>query len=203
MAVSAVTPADIQVRPPVGVPLTTGLGYMTAMSHVSHDAMTALASVEVPALLAAYDFSGIDVLVDVAGGHGRVVTAVLKAYPTLRGVLFDVPSVVEGARPAMATLGLGHRCRAEGGDVFVRVPGGGDAYILKHALQRWDEGRVVAVLDNIHAALQGRRGKVLLLETLRDGAEDQWRALCAAAGFEVTRVVRTGSALSVVEAEAV
>jgi hypothetical protein len=180
----------------------------------------------VPAVLGAYDFTGVDVLVDVAGGHGRVLTSILKAYPLMRGVLLDLPYVVEGARPLIAELGLGHRCRAEAGDMFTRVPDGGDAYLMKHILHDWDDPRALASLENIRTAMYGRRGKVILVESViepgrgtdpgvfsdyemlqltggRERTEQQFRELLADAGFELTRVIATRSPLSVLEADAI
>jgi hypothetical protein len=208
-----------------GLPVFDHIGRTPELSEVFNDAMTALSAVVVPAVLESYDFSGIDVLVDVAGGHGRVLTSVLKAYPMMRGVLFDLPYVVEGARPVIDGLGLGHRCRAEAGDMFTRVPDGGDAYIMKHIIHDWDDARATVILENIRSAMHGRPGKVILVESviepgnspdfgkfidyemlqLTGGLErtgEQFRALLAGAGFRLTRIVKTASPLSVLEAEA-
>lgn len=159
-------------------------------------------------------------------GHGRVPTSVLNAYPKMRGVLFDLPYVVEGARPLIAELGLGHRCRAEAGDMFAGVPASGDAYIMKHIIHDWDDAPALAILGNIRQAMHGRRGKVILIESViddgnqadlgkfidyetlqltggRERTEEQFRALFAEAGFHLTRIVPTKSPLSIVEAEAI
>lgn len=208
-----------------GLPVFDHIGRTPELSEVFNDAMTSMSAMVVPAVLEAYDFSGIGVLVDVAGGHGKVVTSVLKAYPTMKGVLFDLPYVVEGARPAIGALGLQSRCRAEAGDMFQAVPAGGDAYIMKHIIHDWADDRALAILRNIRAAMQDGRGRVILLESViepgverdlgkfidyemllmtggRERSEADFRALLSRAGFELTRVVRTKSPLSVVEAEA-
>ena len=207
-----------------GLPVFDHIAQTPELAEVFNNAMTAMSEAVVPAVLEAYDFSGIDVLVDVAGGHGRVLTSVLKAYPKMRGVLFDVPYVVEGARPIIAGLGLGHRCRAEAGDMFMRVPESGDAYVMKHVIHDWDDARATAILSNIHEAMHGRRGKVILIESVllpgsepdmgkfvdyemlqmtggRERTETEFRTLLAGAGFSLIRVVRTASPLSVIEAE--
>jgi hypothetical protein len=183
------------------------IGRVPEVPEVFNGKVTSQRAMVVPAVLEAYDFSGIEVLVDVAGGHGKVLTSVLKAYPTMRGVLFDLPFVVEGARPAIRALGLQSRCRAEAGDMFQAVPAGGDAYIMKHIIQDWDDEGALAILVNVRAAMHGGRGKVLLLESVaepggHERSEPDFRALLARAGFELTRVVRTTSPLSIVEAEA-
>jgi hypothetical protein len=210
---------------PARLPVFDYFGRTPELSEVFNEAMTSLSAMVVPAVLEAYDFSGIGMLVDVAGGHGKVLTSVLKAYPTMKGVLFDLPYVVEGARPVIDALGLQGRCRAEGGDMFAAVPAGGDAYVMKHIVHDWDDERALALLRNVRAALRDGRGRVLLIESViepdgqrspvtfadyemlmlagsRERSEADFRALLAAAGFELTRVVQTKSPLSVVEAEA-
>lgn len=208
-----------------GLPVFEHIGRTPELSEVFNDAMTSLSEIVIPAVIEAYDFSGIDVLVDVAGGHGRVLTSILRAYPKMRGVVFDLPYVVEGARPAIAQLGLGHRCRAEGGDMFAGVPASGDAYIMKHIIHDWDDDRALAILRNIRAAIAERPGKVISIESVigpgngpdlgklidyemlqmtggLERTEQQFRALFARAGFRLTRVVKTRAPLAVVEGEA-
>jgi hypothetical protein len=196
------------------------------LSEVFNGAMSALTDLVVPAVLEAYDFAEIDVLVDVGGGHGRALTTILKAYPRMRGVLLDLPYIVEGARPLIAALGLGHRCRAEAGDMFTRVPDGGDAYLLTNVLGGRDDARALAILQSVRAAFYGRRGTVILVEPViepgrrpgldafldyeglqvtggRERTAQEFRELLADAGFALTRVVATRSPLSVIEAEAI
>lgn len=223
---SSVKTGETAVDKVTGVPVFEHFARTPALSEVFNHAMTSMSSVVIPAVLEAYDFAGIDKLVDVAGGHGRVLTSILMAYPRMSGVLFDLPYVVEGARPEIARLDLGHRCRAEAGDMFAGVPAGGDAYIMKHIIHDWDDERAIAILRNIRTALGDTlRGKVLLLESViepgnapdmgkfidlemllmtggRERTEEEFRALFAAAGFELTRIIRTNSPLSIVEAEA-
>lgn len=225
-ALHAVRTGQPAVEYVTGLQVFDHIGRTPELSEVFNNAMTAFSAVVIPAVIEAYDFSGIDVLVDVAGGHGRVLTSVLHAYPTMRGVLFDLPYVVEGARPVIAKLGLGHRCRAEAGDMFAAVPASGDAYIMKHIIHDWDDTRALAILGNIRQAMNGRSGKVILIESViddrnqrdpgkfidyemlqltggRERTEDQFRALFAEVGFHLTRIVPTKSPLSVVEAEAI
>jgi hypothetical protein len=176
----------------------------------------------IPAVLDAYDFSGIATLVDIAGGHGRILTSILQKYPAMRGVLFDLDHVIAGAVPRIEELGLSDRCRALPGDFFAAVPEGGDAYIMKHIIHDWDDDRAAAILGNIRKAMN-RGGRVILLEAVvlpgnqpdfakvidlemlllpggRERTEGEFRALFARAGFELTRIVPTQSPLSVIEA---
>src|SRR5438132_1031201 len=90
----------------------------------------------IDAALKAYDFSGIGTLVDVAGGHGMVLTAVLQKYSAMKGILCDLAEVIPGAQQRIRSLNLENRCRAEVADFFKSVPAGGDAYIMKHIIDR-------------------------------------------------------------------
>jgi C-methyltransferase len=90
---------------------------------VFNDAMTALSTVDSAAVAEAYDYSGIETLVDVGGGHGFLLTALLRANTSLRGILYDLPHVVEGAADRFPREGLGDRCAVVGGDFFEANPG--------------------------------------------------------------------------------
>ena len=193
------------------------------LSEIFNNAMTGFSGDVAPAALDAYDFAGIDVLVDVAGGHGKVLTSILQHYPHMRGILFDVPHVIAGAAPLIDAAGVADRCATVGGDFFQEVPEG-TAYIMKHIIHDWDDARARTILQNIRAKLQGKKnGRVLLLEAVlqagnapdlgklidlemlmmpggRERSELEFRALFTSAGFELTRVVPTRSSLSIIEA---
>jgi hypothetical protein len=197
-----------------------------AFSKVFNDAMTSMSALAIPAALDVFDFSDIRVLVDVAGGHGRVLTSILQRNPAMRGVLFDLEHVVAGAGPLIAESGVADRCTTMSGDFFKAVPPGGDAYIMKHIIHDWDDERCRTILRNVHHALAGvPNGRVILLESVvqtgnapdfaklidmemllipggRERTADEFRTLFASAGFELTRIVPTASALSVIEAAA-
>ena len=205
------------------MPLFDYLAKDAAYSQVFNDAMTTLSAPVVAAALEAYDFSGIGLLVDVAGGHGEVLMSILKQQPGTRGVRADRAHVVEGARPRIASAGLADRCTAVACDFFTAVPEGGDVYIMKHIIHDWDNARATTILKNIHRAMGARRGRVVLLESVisstsepdlgkfidiemlalpggRERSESEFRALFEGAGFTLTKVVPTKSPLSVVEA---
>lgn len=206
-----------------GMPVFEYLAKNPEYSKVFNDAMTALSAPVIGAALEAYDFSQIGVLVDVAGGHGEVLMSILKKYANVRGVLTDVGHVIDGAKPRIEAAGLSDRCQAVPCDFFRAVPTGGDAYIMKHIIHDWDDGRASTILKNIATAMGAKRGKVILLESViaagsapdfgkfidiemlalpggRERSEEEFRTLFAGAGFELTRVVPTKSPLSVVEA---
>jgi hypothetical protein len=208
----------------VGMPVFEYFARDHELSEIFNNAMTAFSAVVIPAALEAYDFSGIDVLVDVAGGHGAVLTSILQKYPNMRGILMDVDHVIAGARPKIESMGLAGRCEAVVEDFFKAVPEGGDAYIMKHIIHDWDDERASVILKNIHKALKGKRaGKVILLEAViqpgnapdlgklidiemllmpggRERTADEFAALFEKSGYEMTGIVPTQSPLCVIEA---
>jgi len=193
------------------------------VSEIFNDAMTDFSAVVIPAALEAYDFSYLNgkTLVDIAGGHGKVLTEILVKYPAIRGKLFDLEHVVSGATPKIEAWGLTARCSTCSGDFFKEVPSG-DAYVMKHIIHDWDEAKATTILKNIHKAspadarvilFEGvitagnapNLGKWIDLEMLllpggKERTEEEYRALFAGAGFRVTKTVQTKSPLCVIEA---
>lgn len=193
-------------------------------SQVFNDAMTAFSAQVAPAVLAGFDFSGIDVLVDVAGGHGQLLCSVLDQYPSMRGILLDLDHVLAGAEQRIATRGLLHRCDLRACDLFAYVPPGGDAYMLKHVIHDWDDSRALVILRHVRAALHGApNGRLLLVESVIEGgdapdlaklidyemlmmtggrerSDGEFRVLLRKAGFDLTRVVRLEAPVCVIEA---
>ena len=225
-ALHSVQTGQPAVEKVVGMPLFEYLATTPQWSTSFNNAMTAFSANVMPAVLQAYDFSGIGTLVDVAGGHGHVLTSVLRDYRQMRGVLFDLEHVIAGSGPLLAVSGVQSRVRAEPGDFFKAVPAGGDAYIMKHIIHDWDDERAATILSNIRKALDGKpQGRVILLEAVlaADNAPDfaklldlemmlfpggrertakEFVELFDRAGFTLTTVVPTESMLSVVEARA-
>jgi hypothetical protein len=186
------------------------------------EAMTNVSSIENPAIAAAYKFSGFRTLVDVGGGHGSLLAAILKANPKLKGVLFDQPSVITRARQDrhVTAKGVAERCTLESGDFFEAVPKGCDAYIMKRVVHDWDDERTVKILANCRAAMSERgrvlvaesvippgndpdRGKLLDMQMLvmggRERTKQEFAAVFKKAGLKLTRVVPTKCPLSIVE----
>ena len=221
----SVTTGAPAVEKTLGMPVFEYFAKHPHESAVFNNAMTAFSGTVAPAVADAYDFSGIDTLVDVAGGHGEILMSVLRRYPKMRGVLFDLEHVLEGARPRIKTAGLDSRITTQSGDFFKAVPGGGDAYIMKHIIHDWPDPQAITILKNIHTALRGKpHGRVILLESIiqpgnqpdfgkfidlemlllpggKERTEDEFRKLFEAAGFTLSRVVPTASPLSVIEAK--
>jgi len=185
-------------------------------------AMTNLSLLSAPAIVEAYDFSSINKLVDVAGGHGLLLAAILKANPHLQGVLFDLPFVIENAGELLESEGVAARTEKVSGDFFESVPAGADAYLMKHIIHDWNDERSVKILQNIYRAMNDD-GKVLIVEMVvpvgnepspakgldlvmltveggKERTEKEYRELLAAAGLRLSRVIPTRSPYSIVEA---
>src|SRR5512133_3415383 len=103
--------------------------------------MSALTRWSNEALLAAFDFGRFETIVDVGGGRGTLLAALLDEYPTVHGVLFDQDHVVAG-------VDLGERGRVVGGSFFDDVPSGGDAYLLKAIVHDWEDAEAMTILRN-------------------------------------------------------
>ncbi len=115
--------------------------------------------------LEACDLSDARLLVDVGGGHGHLVAALLGRYPELHALVFDLPHVVAGADKVLAEAGVADRAGTAGGDFFAAVPEGGDAYVLSMILHDWDDARAIAVLTNVRRAMSPR-GKVIVVDAV-------------------------------------
>ncbi|WP_057003548.1 methyltransferase [Mycobacterium kyorinense] len=186
--------------------------------------MTSISQLTVAAVVAGYDFGRYPTIVDVGGGHGPLLAAILQAAPASRGVLYDLPGVVDAAPDLLCGPDIEDRVRIVTGSFFDGVPGGGDAYVLKNIVHDWSDEQAVQILRNVRAAA-GPRATLLLIELVipdhdrdfpgkwadlemllnlagRERTAEQYRDLLSQAGFHMTRVVRTASPLSVVEANA-
>jgi hypothetical protein len=122
-------------------------------SAIFNAAMTGLSGAEAEAVVRSYDFSAINVLVDVGGGEGALLAAILAANPNLRGILFDQPHVVADAGPLLEQAGVADRCEVVGGSFFEAVPEGADAYLLKSIVHDWDDASAIEILRKCRAAM--------------------------------------------------
>lgn len=187
------------------------------------NAMTNFTHQSAQSILEAYDFSKIGSLVDVAGGHGALLTAILEMYPEMRGILFDLPHVALAAETRIKRSKVSDRCQAVGGDFFKEVPAA-EAIIMKHIIHDWDDERALAILRNCHRALKDSpTGKLLLVEVLlsgrnepdmskfldvemmmlpggRERTEAEYGQLFERARFKLSRVVKTSTPHVILEA---
>jgi len=185
-------------------------------------AMGNLAALAASEFVRVYDVSAVRVVADVGGAHGVLMAAVLRANPDVRGILFDLPHVIETAEEALAAEGLSERCELVSGDFFAAVPAGADLHLLKQIVHDWDDERATQLLTNCHRALEPG-GTLLLVEMVippdnapspaqamdlnmmvllggRERTEEEFRRLLEAAGFRLKRVIPTHSPFSVIEA---
>jgi hypothetical protein len=192
---------------------------------VFDEAMGSFTAMISGAVAAAYDFSPMRSIVDVGGGEGALLTGILRAYPDLRGTVFDLPRLADGAKRQIAAASLAARYQFVPGDFFEAVPGGHDAYLLKHVIHDWDDQRAVAILRTCRRAM-GHEAKLLIVEGVyparidgspesrgaaandvnmmvctggRQRSEAEFRDLYTAAGFQLTRIVPTMAMSSVIE----
>lgn len=190
-------------------------------------AMTSVSEMANPAIVAAYDWSGIDTLVDVAGGQGSLLASILQTNPRIQGTLFDLPQVIANSQATglMDQDGLAGRCELFAGDFFESVPPGRDAYLLKWILHDWSDAEALQILNVCRRAMEpGKKllvaemviepgndpffGKLLDIAMLaltggRERTTAEYRALFEAAGFKLQRVVPTASPYSIIEGLAV
>jgi hypothetical protein len=174
-------------------------------------AMTGHSHLVIGSVLAAYDFGRFGTIVDVGGGNGALLSALLDAYPAMHGVLFDQPHVVAG-------VDLGERGEVVTGSFFESVPDGGDAYLLKWIIHDWEDAEAIAILRTIRE----RNRPVLVIERFvgppnenaeaafvdltmlvgpggRERTLDEFAALFEAAGFRLAAATPTDGPLTVIE----
>jgi hypothetical protein len=191
-----------------------------------NDYMTAGTLPQAASVVAAYDFSGEDgtksgTIVDVAGGPGAFIAAILQANPQALGILCDAPHVIVAARAVLEAAGVKERCEVIPRDFFSSVPERGDVYVLKQIIHDWDDEQALAILKNCRRTVS-EHGRLLLVEKIippgndrhpgkltdlhllvayggRERTEAEFSKLLGEAGFRLTRVVPTEGDFSVVE----
>jgi len=169
-----------------------------------------------------FDFSKFNTVVDVGGGHGALITEILKSNPKTKGILFDAPEVIDGARGHLETAGLLERCDAVSGNFFTSVPAGGDAYVMKWILHDWDDERALLILKNCRAQMRPDARLIIVdcvvpetnepdfskfidlnMLVMTGGKERtarEFQDLLAAAGFKLLQVIPTNQPTSIIEA---
>jgi hypothetical protein len=186
-----------------------------------NDSMTSMTAVVNEAVMAAYSFSGLKKVVDVGGGHGGLITSILKANPDTRGVLFDAEQVISGARSRIEAAGVAERCELEAGDFFEAVAPGGDCYLMKWIIHDWDDERSIRILKNcrsqmtpncrlvvIDTVVPEHNGpdfskffelNMLVMTGRKERTATEFRSLFERSGFTLTRITPTESPVSVIE----
>lgn len=189
-------------------------------AQIFDDAMTNLSAIDGPAVAEAYNFKEINSIVDVAGGRGFLLATLLEKNPHMRGTLYEIPRVLEGAKSGALSPFM-DRCTLASGDMFSSVPWGADAYIMKHIVHDWPDdlciklltacrqgvnpgGRLLVVDCVIQPGNNFSPAKFLDLQMLifpsgRERTEAQFRDLLAASGWRLSRVIPTAAQDSIVE----
>lgn len=188
---------------------------------VFNAAMSNFSAMSAGAIAKAYDFRNFERIIDVGGGHGFLLSTVLRHAPQAQGVLYDLPQVVQGAGEHFADIK--DRVRVIGGDFFKAAPDGGDAYLLKHIIHDWDDESCVKILSNI-ANVMHPEGRVLVCELIVpnepgphfshvmdlnmlamtpggcERTEEHFADLFKAAGLKLAGITATQSPVNVIEA---
>ena len=181
--------------------------------------------VSAAAIVNAYDFSRFDRIVDVGGGQGVLIASILKANPSVRGTLFDQEQVVKGVKELLKGAGVSERCETVAGSFLERVPGGGDAYILKDVILDWKDHEALQILRNCRQAMKVNKTlliverniesdkptveaiqadmRLMVMNGGRERTREEFQALLSRAGFELTHVIPTLSPYQIVEGRSI
>jgi len=190
---------------------------------VFNDSMSGMTAAANEAILSLYDFSKFKTVVDIGGGHGGLITTILKANPEAKGILFDSPQVVGGAKPKLEQAGVADRCEVVPGDFFAAVPAGGDAYVMKWIIHDWEDEKAITILKNVRAQIQPE-GRLIIVDCIvpegdephfaktfdlnmmvmtggKERTAAEFEKLVSAAGFKLLQVIPTELPTGIVVAE--
>ncbi len=185
-------------------------------------AMTSYSRMTIPAILAAYDFSGAGRIADIAGGFGHLLGAVLQKYTNAKGILFEIPPVLEGAPAMLDSYGVTDRVELVAGDFTESIPVEADVYMLKHIIHDWYDDKNQKILGNIREVMP-EDAKVLVIDAvvpppgephfakfldlemlmLPGGMErtaEEFESLLTKSGFALNRIIPTPSPVAIIEA---
>ncbi len=208
-----------------GAPIFNYIPTHPELGPVFDAGMTSMNFYETAAMLDAYDFTGINVLADIGGGNGSVISAVLERYPNMKGILFDLGHVVGRARDNLNAADLAHRCSVMEGSFFESVPSGADAYLFRHIIHDWTDDQCIQILGHCRKVIPAN-GKLLIVDCVvpsgnarslskemdmtmltfpggQERTEAQFSSLLTASGFQVKSVTPTTTMISVVEGKPV
>jgi hypothetical protein len=177
-----------------------------------------------------YDFGRFATVMDVGGGDGTLLAAILREHPTVRGVVFDTPDGLSQAETTLERAGLAGRFALESGDFFTSVPAGADLYLIKSVIHNWDDERAATIIRNCREAVSAH-GRLLIIEPVfpsivdasvpalmylsdlnmlvnlggRERTRTEFEQLCQLTGFAVTGItpLPPPNAFSLIEAKPV
>ncbi len=184
-------------------------------------AMSSFSAAETHAILQAYDFSTFQTVVDIAGGHGQLLTTILHTYPEIHGTLLELPEVARQAEGVFKAAGIAQRCEVVNGDMFVSIPAGRDAYIMKTVIHDWQDEQALALLKQCENAMPAHAKLLLISEVIAPanvpdpskfmdlnmlvsfgGCERtaaQFKTLLDAANLKLKRIIPMRNPLSIIE----
>jgi ubiquinone/menaquinone biosynthesis C-methylase UbiE len=208
----------------LGVPVFQYLTNNAETGKLFDRMMTDIHGGETQPMVDTYDFSAFNTVVDIGGGNGEVISSVLNKNAGVKGILFDLPEVIDRARNNMSASGLSNRCELVSGNFFDSVVKGGDAYIMRHILHDWSDDDAVTILTNCRKSMNAG-GKVLVVEAViqegnepspfklldltmlliggKERTKSQFENIFSKAGLKLNRIVPFQHDLSVVEGVAV
>jgi hypothetical protein len=163
--------------------------------------------------------------VDVGGGQGSLLIAILQAYPSIRGILYDQSKAIQEAQNLVETAGLTGRCQLVVGSFFESVPAGGDCYLLSRIIHDWDDEKAAQTLRNCRQAMQPEQ-QLLIVEQPLDSenpsltqaqtdlhmmvmtggiqrTNEEYQDLLSASGFHIRSFISTGSPFQIMEGTAI
>lgn len=204
-----------------GLPVSDWLEQNPRAADVFNEANAIKAMASHSAIIYAYDFSGISKLTDVGGGLGVLMTEILKANPSMEGIIMDVPSVIRKTSETIRQRGIEDRCQAIGGDFFQSIPSGSDAYLLSNILHDWPDEQCRMILTNCRRAMK-TESKLLVMEMIitpgnepsvaklldvemlvttggRERTEVEFRDLFDSSGLELSRIIPTRDETCIIE----
>ena len=184
-------------------------------------AMVSIHGRETAAMVDAYDFSPFGTVADVGGGNGSLLRGVLHKYPKVRGMLCDLPGVVQRADPLIAAEGLAGRIQTVPTNFFEAIPPGADAYLMRHIIHDWSDEKSHQILSNVRKVIR-ENARLLLIESVippgnepcfgkllditmlllpggKERTQEEYRELLAKAGFRLDRIVPTEADVSILE----
>jgi len=204
----------------LGVPVFEYLTNNAEDGKIFDRMMTDIHGGETEPMIDGYDFSTFNTIVDIGGGNGDLISAVLNKNSQVKGILFDLPEVIKRSQNSIAARGLTERCKLESGSFFESVSKGGDAYILRHIIHDWSDADSITILSNCRKSMNPG-GKVLVVEAvIQDGNEPsrfklldltmlliggkertkkQFEHIFSQAGLKLNRIIPFQQDLSVVE----
>jgi O-methyltransferase len=203
-----------------GAPVFDYIQAHPEMGPVFDAGMSSLNTYETAAMLDAYNFAGINILADIGGGNGSLLSAVLARYPNMKGILFDLGHVIGRAKENLKATGLAERCNVIEGSFFESVPAGADAYLFRHIIHDWTDEQCIQILGHCRKVIPAG-GKLLIADCVvpagnapsrskdmdmtmltfpggQERTELQFRSLLKASGFELMSITPTTTMIHIV-----